>query len=83
MCQHLPFQGSPKYTQIGIFGVKMNHLATLDSTSRIITPQAETIPLDHAAISAIFLKIGIMGREIEYRRCIGKVVALKKRFYLR
>jgi hypothetical protein len=27
--QHFPFQGSPKYTQIGIFGLKLNHLATL------------------------------------------------------
>jgi hypothetical protein len=27
--QHVPFQGTPKYTQIGIFGMKINHLATL------------------------------------------------------
>jgi hypothetical protein len=27
--QHFPFQGTPKYTQIGIFGTKINHLATL------------------------------------------------------
>jgi hypothetical protein len=27
--QHFPFQGPPKCTQIGIFGLKINHLATL------------------------------------------------------
>jgi hypothetical protein len=26
--QHFPFQGPPKYTQIGSFGLKRNHLAT-------------------------------------------------------
>jgi hypothetical protein len=27
--QHFPFQGPPKFTQIAIFGLKINHLATL------------------------------------------------------
>jgi hypothetical protein len=27
--QHFPFQGPPNFTQIGIFGSKINHLATL------------------------------------------------------
>jgi hypothetical protein len=27
--QHFPFQGPPNCTQIGIFGMKINHLATL------------------------------------------------------
>jgi hypothetical protein len=27
--QHLPLQDPPKFTQIGIFGLKTNHLATL------------------------------------------------------
>jgi hypothetical protein len=27
--QHLPFKGPPKFTQVGIFGLKTNHLATL------------------------------------------------------
>jgi hypothetical protein len=27
--QHFPFQGPPKYTQIGILGMKIYHLATL------------------------------------------------------
>jgi hypothetical protein len=27
--QHFTFQGPPKFTQIGIFGLKRNHLATL------------------------------------------------------
>jgi hypothetical protein len=27
--KHLPFEGPPKYTQIGVFGIKINHLATL------------------------------------------------------
>jgi hypothetical protein len=30
----LPFQGPPKYTQIGIFGTKTNHLATLIGTGQ-------------------------------------------------
>jgi hypothetical protein len=29
MCQPFPFQGPPKFTQIGIFGLKKCHLATL------------------------------------------------------
>jgi hypothetical protein len=27
--KHFPFQDPPKYTQIGIFGLKVNHLAIL------------------------------------------------------
>jgi hypothetical protein len=27
--QHFPFRGTPKCTQIGLFGLKVNHLATL------------------------------------------------------
>jgi hypothetical protein len=27
--QHFPFKGPPKYTQIGIFGLQIYHLATL------------------------------------------------------
>jgi hypothetical protein len=30
--QHLPWQDTPKLTQIGIFGLKINHLATLPCT---------------------------------------------------
>jgi hypothetical protein len=30
--QHLPLQRLPKFTQIWIFGLKTNHLATLRST---------------------------------------------------
>jgi hypothetical protein len=29
MYQHFPLQGPPKFTQIRIFGLKINHLATL------------------------------------------------------
>jgi hypothetical protein len=29
--KHFPFQGPPKFISIGIFGVKINHLATLHS----------------------------------------------------
>jgi hypothetical protein len=29
--KHFPFQGPPKLTQFGIFGLKTNHLATLFS----------------------------------------------------
>jgi hypothetical protein len=28
--QHFPFKGPTKYTQIGILGLKINHLATLE-----------------------------------------------------
>jgi hypothetical protein len=28
--QHLPLHGTPKFSQIGIFGLKNSHLATLD-----------------------------------------------------
>jgi hypothetical protein len=31
--QHLPLQEPPKFTQIGISGLKINHLATLSATS--------------------------------------------------
>jgi hypothetical protein len=27
--QHFPIYGTPKFTEIGIFGLKINHLATL------------------------------------------------------
>jgi hypothetical protein len=27
MCQHLPLQDPPKFIQVGIFGLKINHLA--------------------------------------------------------
>jgi hypothetical protein len=27
--KHFPFQGPPKFTRIGIFGLKTNHLAAL------------------------------------------------------
>jgi hypothetical protein len=33
MYQHFPFQGSLKFTKIGIFGFKMYHLAILISTT--------------------------------------------------
>jgi hypothetical protein len=29
--QYFPIYGPPKFTQIGIFGLKINHLATLSS----------------------------------------------------
>jgi hypothetical protein len=32
--QHLPLQDPPKFTQIGIFGLKIYHLATLLDMSR-------------------------------------------------
>jgi hypothetical protein len=31
MYQPFPFQGPPKFSQIGIFGLKIYHLATLNS----------------------------------------------------
>jgi hypothetical protein len=36
MYQHFPFQGSPKYIQIGIFGLKINHLANPASLSKSV-----------------------------------------------
>jgi hypothetical protein len=33
--QHLPLQDPPIFTQIGIFGSKRNHLATLDMSEKI------------------------------------------------
>jgi hypothetical protein len=32
MYQHLSIEGPPIFTQIGIFGLKTNHLATLKKT---------------------------------------------------
>jgi hypothetical protein len=32
-CQLFPFQGPPEFAQSGIFGMKINHLATLILTS--------------------------------------------------
>jgi hypothetical protein len=34
--KHFPFKGPPKYTKIGIFGLKIKHLATLDQTEPIL-----------------------------------------------
>jgi hypothetical protein len=33
--KHFPFQDPPKYIQIGIFGTKINHLATLTALSTV------------------------------------------------
>jgi hypothetical protein len=33
--QHLPLQDPPKFTQIGIFGLKICHLATLAAMGRV------------------------------------------------
>jgi hypothetical protein len=35
--QHLPLQDLPKVTQIGILGLKINHLATLPATTEFTT----------------------------------------------
>jgi hypothetical protein len=40
--QHFPFQGPPKHTQIGIFGLKINHMATL-----MHKPEVTTCSLKH------------------------------------
>jgi hypothetical protein len=36
--QHFLFQGPPKFTQIGIFGLKINHLATLLEPKIVFSP---------------------------------------------
>jgi hypothetical protein len=38
MCQHLPLQDPPKFTQIWMFGLKRNHLATLLQTLKTCRP---------------------------------------------
>jgi hypothetical protein len=38
MYQPFPLQGTPKFTQSGIFGMKIYHLATLSITSRDMNP---------------------------------------------
>jgi hypothetical protein len=40
--QHLPLQDPPKFTQIGIFGLKKKHLATQSVTRNA----EENIPID-------------------------------------
>jgi hypothetical protein len=37
--QHFSFHGPPKYTRIGIFGLKINHLATLPRQALAILVQ--------------------------------------------
>jgi hypothetical protein len=39
--QPFPFQGPPKWTQIGIFGLKKYHLATLNRTQMALFPRFE------------------------------------------
>jgi hypothetical protein len=41
MDQHLPLQGPPKFTQIGIFGLKIYHLATLPFKASTVTENTE------------------------------------------
>jgi hypothetical protein len=36
--QHFPFQGPPKFTQVGILGLKIYHLATLLLVSTVKKP---------------------------------------------
>jgi predicted histidine transporter YuiF (NhaC family) len=39
--QHLPFQDHPKFTQIVIFGLKTNYLATQPSFGQIFVRQIQ------------------------------------------
>jgi hypothetical protein len=36
MCQHFPFRGPPKFTQIGIFGLKICHLVPLVQVTSVV-----------------------------------------------
>jgi hypothetical protein len=42
--QHLPSQDRPKFTQIGIFGLKINHLATQFQTTIPFSPDHRKLP---------------------------------------
>jgi hypothetical protein len=42
--QHLPWQDPPKFTQIGIFGLKIYNLATLYIVTHLRTPPSEWAP---------------------------------------
>jgi hypothetical protein len=33
ICQHFPIKDPPKFTKIGIFGLEINHLATLERST--------------------------------------------------
>jgi hypothetical protein len=50
--QHFPLQGLPKFSQIGILGLKINHLATLHFT------EMETLPRPLTTFCAIQKKGG-------------------------
>jgi hypothetical protein len=41
--KRFPFQGPPKFTQIGIFGLKRNHLATLIVISKVSLPVRQAL----------------------------------------
>jgi hypothetical protein len=43
MYQHLPLQDPPKFTQNGIFGVKLCHLAALSSSSGFCAHRLPTV----------------------------------------
>jgi hypothetical protein len=49
ICQHFPIQGPPKYSQIGIFWTKINHLATLLPNSSFISFAAKLYVLNCSA----------------------------------
>jgi hypothetical protein len=60
---HFPIYGPPKFTQIGIFGLKINHLATLFPSSfltfklkknfEIVQVSSEIINMDVQKISKV------------------------------
>jgi hypothetical protein len=43
MYQHLPLREPPKFTQIGKFGLKINHLATLIIAARKFSAQFDRL----------------------------------------
>jgi hypothetical protein len=84
MYHHLPLQSPPKFTQIWIFGLKTNHLATLPvNASFWANLQVGKLERDFGTkvkskgrglvVSSPFAteEIGAMGREIEYHQGIG------------
>jgi hypothetical protein len=74
--QHLPLQGLPKYFQIRTFGLKIYHLATLDSIEMYFT---EMLAIAFAAYVAAVILVIVAGWQ--HKLDIEREIRIRDRSY--
>jgi hypothetical protein len=68
ICNHFQFQGPPKFTQVGNFGMLIYHLATLLPTT-LVARRHET-----SFIEMSFIRTSLSKRRFSKRRCRNVVI---------